>query len=90
MIKRVKTIFGYAAATAFCGFLTFVVSYFMCRTDYAEGAKYFSLVDKIAYTMLAVLFFSLILAFLAVYNRYKLYKSFYDSMLRRIEKFRLL
>jgi glucan phosphoethanolaminetransferase (alkaline phosphatase superfamily) len=90
MMKRVKTILGYAVATAFCGFIVFAVSHVVFETDYAEGEKYTSLVDKLACMVLGVVFFSLVFAFMIVYNRYKLYKSFYDSMLKRIERFRIL
>ncbi|MHC4498711.1 MAG: hypothetical protein ACYS21_06305 [Planctomycetota bacterium] len=90
MMKRVKTILGYAVATAFCGFLAFAVSYIIFESDYAGGEKYISSVDKSACMVLGVVFFSLVFAFMVVYNRYKLYKSFYDSVLKRIEKFRIL
>jgi hypothetical protein len=90
MMKRVRTILGYAIATAFCGFLALVVSHLICESDCAEGGEYVPLVDKITYVMLGILFFCSVFAFTVVYNRYKLYKSFYDSMLRRIEKLKIL
>ncbi|MHC4619139.1 MAG: hypothetical protein ACYTEQ_15455 [Planctomycetota bacterium] len=90
MMKRVQTIFGYAAVTAFCGFLAFVVLDFVFGNDYAGRVKYVCPADKITCAMLGAIFFCLIFAFVIVYKRYKLYKAFYDSMTRRIEKFKVL
>jgi hypothetical protein len=89
-MKRVQTIFGYAGVTAFCGFLAFVVLHFIFGDDYAGGVKYVSSANKITCAALGAIFFCLIFAFAVVYNRYKLYKAFYESMTRRIEKFRVL
>jgi hypothetical protein len=89
-MNRAKTILGYAFVTTFCGCLALVASQFIFQTDYRQAGSCITFADKIICAAAAVTLFSLVLAFTALYDRYKLYKSFYHSMVRRIEKIKIL
>jgi hypothetical protein len=88
-MKRVTTILAYAFVTTLCGCAALLASHLIFQTD-RGAAGYISFADKIMYAALALVTCSLVLAFVLLYDRYKLYKSFYYSMVRRIEKFKIL
>ena len=90
IMKRVMTILGYAFVTTLCGFVILAVSAFIFQTDQHPVASNVSVTDRIVCAGLGVVVFSLVLVCMAVYDRYKLYKSFYYSMLWRIERVRIL
>jgi hypothetical protein len=89
-MKRVRTIVGYAFVTAFCGFVALAVSPLVFQADYARAGSYIRFADKVMCAVVGVVIFSLLLVSMVVYDRYRLYKSFYDSMLRRIERHKIL
>jgi hypothetical protein len=89
-MKRVRTIVGYAFVTAFCGFVALAVSPLIFQIDCAQAGSYICFADKVMCAVVGVAIFSLLLVSMVVYDRYRLYKSFYDSMLRRIERFKML
>ncbi|HUT29028.1 MAG TPA: hypothetical protein VMX13_04470 [Sedimentisphaerales bacterium] len=88
-MKRVTTILAYAFVTTLCGCAALLASHLVFQTN-CDAAGYISFSDKIMCAALAVVICSLVLAFIFLYDRYKLYKSFYHSMVRRIERFRIL
>jgi len=90
IMKRVMTILGYAFVTTLCGFIVLAVSASIFQTDRCPAGSSVPVADRIVCAGLGVVIFSLVLVCMAVYDRYKLYKSFYYSMLRRIERLRML
>jgi hypothetical protein len=89
-MNRAKTILGYAFVTTFCGCLALVASHFIFQTDYRQPGTCITFADKIICAVAALVIFSLVLVFMALYDRYKLYKSFYHNMVRRIEKIKMI
>ena len=88
-MKRVTTILAYAFVTTLCGCAALFASHLVFATD-CDATGYISFADKIMYAALALVICSLALTFIFLYDRYKLYRSFYHSMVRRIEKLKIL